>query len=137
MKKLLIPLVAILLASCGVSSSDKSQMETGLSVCLGDAFLAQDDFVSFSPKVELLEVEKGESSLSLPDGYHGTFSCSFEAQGSQVHLSGSVGFDGDGRVRTLPNGKLAIQIPSILVDSRMVAPDTSIYNLPVFSCGRQ
>lgn len=124
--------IALLLSSCGVSESNKEQMQTSLYVAMGDALLAQDDFVAASPSVELLDVETGESSLSPADGYHGTFSCEFSDRGESVRMNGSVGFDRDGRVVRLPGGKLAIDVFLVMVGTERVDVSGCIYNVPSF-----
>lgn len=125
----------LLLSACGISQKQQTQMENSLSVALTDAFLQQDDFVAFAPKVELSDVVSG-SAMGWDCAYHGSFSCSFDDRDSHVVIAGVAGFGEDGRLLSLPNGKLAISVPSVLVDYNRVSSDTSIYNLPCFDLGR-
>lgn len=123
-------LLVLLLSSCGVSNERKEEMQNSLYVALTDAFLEQDAFVAFAPSVELREVERG--AFFSVDGYRGLFSCSFSDGKSSVYLNGSCGFDKDGFLATMPDGRLAVDVLVILVDSRPVNVSTSICNLPVF-----
>lgn len=136
MKKIayLLCLIAIfLLLSCGVSSSKHEAIQNSLSVALCEAFLAQDDFVVFGPSVELTKVEKGESAWSPSDGYHTVFSYSFEDKDQRVCLHGAAGFNKDGSVIRLPDGKLAVNVFLVMVNNVRVDASVSKYNLPCFS----
>ncbi|MCM1066843.1 MAG: hypothetical protein NC418_04620 [Muribaculaceae bacterium] len=124
----------LLLSACGVSSDRKEEMQNSLYVGLTDALLKQDSFVAFAPSVELREVERG--AFFSVDGYRGLFSCSFTEGEHRVFLSGSCGFDKDGFLATMPDGRLAVDVVAILVDSRSTNVSTSIYNLPVFFSNR-
>ena len=106
-------------------------MQTSLYLTLSDAFLAQDAFTAIAPKIELSSVESG-GTMGWDCAFHGSFSCSFDDRDSHVSMSGVVGFSEDGRVLTLPNGRLAIFFPLVLVNNERVDSDTSIYNLPCF-----
>lgn len=108
-------------------------MKNSLEVALNSAFLSQDEFVAFAPKVELRNVERGEYSGA--EGYVGQFSCSFSDGDARVYMTGTVGFNDAGFVVALPNKKLGIWVSTILVDSHPVAVNTSIYNLPSFDSG--
>ena len=122
----------LLLSACGISQKQQTQMENSLYVALTDAFLQQDDFVAFAPKVDLLEIEKGESSVSPVDGYHGVFSCEFKSGENNVRIHGSAGFDKYGSVIHLPEGKVALDVFLIMVGTNREDAAKSVYNVPAF-----
>ncbi len=126
--------VLLLMSACGISEKQQQEMQESLYVGLTDAFLAQDSFVAVSPEVSLSNVEHGDF-FSVP-GYRGQFSCSFYDGSDKVSLHGSAGFDKDGFLAEMPDGKLAVDLSIVLVNGHSVSPATSIYNLPSFFSGR-
>lgn len=136
MKKLFFAVFAAfllsLLSSCGISDEMQQRMNNSLVISLDTAFLDQDDFEAFAPTVEIFNLEKGESPWSPSDGYHGNFSCSFTDNGKSVYMNGSVGFDKNGQVAKGYDGRYAIDVSVILVDSKNVPVLQSPYNLSVF-----
>lgn len=138
MKTAFLPLfsLCLLLASCGVSSVKQEQMQTSLYNAMTDAFLAQDEFVAFAPSVELRDVEQGESPWSPADGYHGNFSCDFEDGEKRIHLVGAAGFNKNGSVAKIEDGRLAVEVIVVLEGSQNVSPSESIYNIPAFCSSR-
>lgn len=120
------------LSSCGISGEKQERMRNSLDATLNSAFLAQDEFVAFAPKVELRDIEKGESAWSAADGYHASFTCSFTDNGQSVHLSGAVGFDSEGFVARCKDGRYPIDVVLVLVDAKSVPVSDSPYNLSIF-----
>lgn len=126
--------MAIILSACGVSDDKREAMQNSLYVSLTDVLLEQDSFVAFAPDVELRKVERGD--FFSVSGYRGMFSCSFMDGDNRVILSGSAGFDDEGLLATMPDGKLAIDVSVVLVDGHSSPVSTSIYNLSSFFSNR-
>lgn len=122
MKKILLLIsLPLLLLSCGVSSSDKKQMETVLSNYLYEKY-SNSDIIPGEYTVELSNVKKDKY---IYDGeYWGVFSCTFKDGDNNVIISGTVSFDNYINIVRLKEsygkGKLAIDISTIVVNNKIV-----------------
>lgn len=128
--------VVSLVSSCGVSSKDKEDIKNSLFFTLADKIAQQSEFSERGLSVELLSV-KTTPFPPLEEGMTAVFSCSFtDDKNNKVYMSGTAGVNDAGLVMDMPErfgkDKIAIDISAILVNSKDVPVDESIYNLSCF-----
>lgn len=123
MKKLLLILLCTFsLFGCGVSSSDKKQMETKLFVFLLDKYRNTDIYTS-NYSVTISSMNKEEYVYG--GKYWGVFNCQFENGDDKVMMTGIASFDENMDIVRLNENygkdKLAIDISSVFINSKDVS----------------
>lgn len=120
-KTLLLVLISFLLLSCGVSSSDKKQMETRLFVYLLDSYGKTDIYTS-NYTLTISSIKKDEYIYG--GEYWGVFNCQFENGDDKVMIAGIASFDKNMDIVRLKENygknKLAIEANVIVVNNKTI-----------------
>lgn len=125
----------IILSACGISSSKQEHMQMSLENSLSEAFLNQDNFVAFIPKVSLRNLEKGGAFKYEDAAYHGSFSCSFKNldKDSEVVIRGTAIFDKKGNLIKDSDGKYGIYVIMITENNKEMDLNSCIYKIKEFN----
>lgn len=138
MKYIALIIACFYLIGCGPSQKDKDVMRISLENKLMEKYNETGNIIPMYGRVELRDIEKHPGEFK--GVYSAIFSYEFKDHGEDaVYLTGSAGFDKHGHlILDMPNlgdGKIAVNISAILVNSKPISTkeiDTNKYVLDCF-----